>query len=162
MANAVKIRPLGQNVLLRRLEAEEKTKGGIYLPDTAKEKPREGEILAVGEGELDKNGKRRQFSVKEGDRVIFSSYAGTDYFELSSIPASVQQITIQTTGTNDMDLYVGNPGVPGGSQRVGDYLLRSQKCSKEEVERWLKLLSDAFDDHTYFFSLSRFVCILRK
>jgi chaperonin GroES len=78
MANAAKIRPLGQNVLLRRLEAEEKTKGGIYLPDTAKEKPREGEILAVGEGELDKNGKRRQFSVKEGDRVIFSSYAGTE------------------------------------------------------------------------------------
>ncbi len=78
MANASKIRPLGQNVLLRRLEAEEKTKGGIYLPDTAKEKPREGEILAVGEGELDKNGKRRQFSVKEGDRVIFSSYAGTE------------------------------------------------------------------------------------
>ena len=78
MANAAKIRPLGQNVLLRRLEAEEKTKGGIYLPDTAKEKPREGEILAVGEGELDKNGKRSQFSVKEGDRVIFSSYAGTE------------------------------------------------------------------------------------
>jgi len=78
MANAAKIRPLGQNVLLRRLEAEEKTKGGIYLPDTAKEKPREGEILAVGEGELDKNGKRRKFSVKEGDRVIFSSYAGTE------------------------------------------------------------------------------------
>ena len=78
MANAVNIRPLGQNVLLRRLEAEEKTKGGIYLPDTAKEKPREGEILAVGEGELDKNGKRRKFSVKEGDRVIFSSYAGTE------------------------------------------------------------------------------------
>lgn len=78
MANAPKIRPLGQNVLLRRLEAEEKTKGGIYLPDTAKEKPREGEILAVGEGELDKSGKRRVFSVKEGDRVIFSSYAGTE------------------------------------------------------------------------------------
>ena len=78
MANAPKIRPLGQNVLLRRLEAEEKTKGGIYLPDTAKEKPREGEILAVGEGELDKNGKHREFQVKEGDRVIFSSYAGTE------------------------------------------------------------------------------------
>ena len=78
MANAPKIRPLGQNVLLRRLEAEEKTKGGIYLPDTAKEKPREGEVLAIGEGELDKHGKRRKFSVKEGDRVIFSSYAGTE------------------------------------------------------------------------------------
>jgi chaperonin GroES len=78
MANSPKIRPLGQNVLLRRLEAEEKTKGGIYLPDTAKEKPREGEILAIGEGELDKNGKRKAFSVKAGDRVIFSSYAGTE------------------------------------------------------------------------------------
>jgi chaperonin GroES len=78
MAKAPKIKPLGQNVLLRRLEAEEKTKGGIILPDTAKEKPKEGEVLAVGEGELDKNGKRKEFQVKKGDRVIFSSYAGTD------------------------------------------------------------------------------------
>ncbi len=73
-----KIRPLGQNVLLRRLEAEEKTKGGIILPDAAKEKPREGEVLALGEGALDKNGKHREFQVKEGDRVIFSAYAGTE------------------------------------------------------------------------------------
>jgi chaperonin GroES len=78
MAKAPKIKPLGQNVLLRRLEAEEKTKGGIILPDTAKEKPKEGEILAVGEGEIDKNGKRKDFQVKKGDRVIFSSYAGTE------------------------------------------------------------------------------------
>jgi chaperonin GroES len=78
MAKAPKIRPLGQNVLLRRLEAEEKTKGGIYLPDTAKEKPREGEILALGEGELTKDGKHKEFQVKKGDRVIFSSYAGTE------------------------------------------------------------------------------------
>jgi chaperonin GroES len=78
MAKAPKIKPLGQNVLLRRLEAEEKTKGGIILPDTAKEKPREGEVLALGEGELDKNGKRKDFQVKKGDRVIFSSYAGTE------------------------------------------------------------------------------------
>ena len=78
MANAPKIRPLGQNVLLRRLAAEEKTKGGIILPDTAKEKPREGEVLALGEGALDKNGKRQDFQVKAGDRVIFSSYAGTE------------------------------------------------------------------------------------
>ena len=78
MAKAPKIRPLGQNVLLRRLEAEEKTKGGIILPDTAKEKPREGEVLAVGEGELNKDGKRKDFQVKQGDRVIFSSYAGTE------------------------------------------------------------------------------------
>jgi chaperonin GroES len=78
MAKAPKIKPLGQNVLLRRLEAEEKTKGGIILPDTAKEKPKEGEVLAIGEGELDKNGKRKDFQVKKGDRVIFSSYAGTE------------------------------------------------------------------------------------
>ncbi|MHC4816429.1 MAG: co-chaperone GroES [Planctomycetota bacterium] len=78
MAKAPKIRPLGQNVLLRRLEAEEKTKGGIILPDTAKEKPREGEVLAIGEGELNKDGKRKDFQVKRGDRVIFSSYAGTE------------------------------------------------------------------------------------
>ena len=78
MAKAPKIKPLGQNVLLRRLEAEEKTKGGIILPDTAKEKPKEGEVLALGEGELDKNGKRKDFQVKKGDRVIFSSYAGTE------------------------------------------------------------------------------------
>jgi len=78
MAKAPKIRPLGQNVLLRRLEAEEKTKGGIILPDTAKEKPREGEVLAIGEGEIGKDGKRKDFQVKRGDRVIFSSYAGTE------------------------------------------------------------------------------------
>ena len=78
MADAPNIRPLGQNVLLRRLEAEAKTKGGIYLPDTAKEKPREGEVLALGEGDLDKHGKHKEFQVKAGDRVIFSSYAGTE------------------------------------------------------------------------------------
>jgi chaperonin GroES len=73
-----KIKPLGQNVLVRRLEAEERTKGGIYLPDTAKEKPKEGEVLAVGEGDIGKDGKRKEFQVKRGDRVIFSSYAGTE------------------------------------------------------------------------------------
>jgi len=78
MAKVPKIRPLGQNVLVRRLEAEEKTKGGIVLPDTAKEKPKEGEVLAVGEGEITKDGKRKDFQVKKGDRVIFSSYAGTE------------------------------------------------------------------------------------
>ncbi len=78
MSNAPKIRPLGQNVLLRRLEAEEKTKGGIVLPDTAKEKPKEGEVLSIGAGEIGKDGKRKAFQVKAGDRVIFSSYAGTE------------------------------------------------------------------------------------
>jgi chaperonin GroES len=78
MGKTPNIRPLGQNVLLRRLEAEAKTKGGIYLPDTAKEKPREGEVLAIGAGEIGKDGKHKDFQVKAGDRVIFSSYAGTE------------------------------------------------------------------------------------
>ena len=77
MSNAT-TRPRGQNVLGRRLEAEEKKKGGIVLPDTAKEKPKEGEVIAVGEGEIQKDGKHKAFQVKSGDRVIFSSYAGTE------------------------------------------------------------------------------------
>jgi chaperonin GroES len=78
VAKTPKIKPIGQNVLIRRLEAEEKTKGGIILPDTAKEKPREGEVLAVGDGEIGKDGKKKEFQVAKGDRVIFSSYAGTE------------------------------------------------------------------------------------
>ncbi len=70
--------PLSDRVLLRRLEAGEKTKGGIYLPDTAKEKPREGTVVAVGPGKLLENGTRASLSVKAKDRVLFSSYAGTE------------------------------------------------------------------------------------
>ena len=73
-----KIRPLNDKIVVKRLEAEEKTRGGIVLPDTAKEKPREGRVLAVGTGRLLDTGKRAPFSVKENDRVIFSSYAGTE------------------------------------------------------------------------------------
>jgi chaperonin GroES len=75
---APKIRPLGEKVLLRRLEAEEKTKGGIVLPDTAKEKPQKGTVLAVGDGKLLEDGKRAAFQVKKGDKVLFASYAGTE------------------------------------------------------------------------------------
>ncbi len=75
MAN---IKPIGDKILVKRLEAEEKTKGGIVLPETAKEKPKEGKIVSLGEGRLMENGKRAAFTVKEGDRVIFSSYAGTE------------------------------------------------------------------------------------
>ena len=83
MANAKgafinKMRPLGDKVLVRRLEAETKTAGGIVLPDTAKEKPKRGKIIAVGEGRLLDNGKRSEFQVKKGDEVLFSSYAGTE------------------------------------------------------------------------------------
>lgn len=73
-----KIRPLGDKILVERLEADSKTKGGIFLPDSAKEKPKEGRILSVGNGRLLDDGTRVPFSVKEGDRVIFASYAGTE------------------------------------------------------------------------------------
>jgi len=75
MAN---ITPLGDKVLVKRLEAEEKTAGGIVLPDTAKEKPKEGKIIAIGSGKLLDDGKRGSFQVKKGDRVLFTSYAGTE------------------------------------------------------------------------------------
>jgi chaperonin GroES len=74
----MKIKPLGDKVLLKRLEAEHVTAGGIVLPDTAKEKPKEGKIIAVGRGRQLKDGSYAQFSVKVGDKVLFSSYAGTE------------------------------------------------------------------------------------
>ncbi len=77
-AKKVAIRPLGDKILVRRVEAAETTAGGIVLPDSAKEKPAEGVVVALGEGKLLENGERKPFSVKEGDRVLFTSYAGTD------------------------------------------------------------------------------------
>ncbi|MFA5863135.1 MAG: co-chaperone GroES [Phycisphaerae bacterium] len=74
----MKVRPLGEKVLVKRLEAETKTKGGIVLPDSAKEKPKRGKVVAVGEGKLLDDGKRSQLQVKKGDEVIFTSYAGTE------------------------------------------------------------------------------------
>jgi len=74
----VKLRPLNDKIVVKRLEAEEKTKGGIVLPDTAKEKPREGKVVSVGDGKVLKDGTRAQFQVKKNDRIIFSSYAGTE------------------------------------------------------------------------------------
>ncbi len=74
----VKVRPLSDKILVERLESEDKTKGGIILPDTAKEKPREGKVIAIGEGRLLENGERVPFQVKVNDRIIFSSYAGTE------------------------------------------------------------------------------------
>jgi chaperonin GroES len=73
-----KIKPINDKVLVKRLEAEGKTKGGIILPDNAKEKPREGKVVAVGNGKLMKSGERSKFQVQKGDRIIFSSYAGTE------------------------------------------------------------------------------------
>ncbi len=77
MAKA-KLRPLSDKIVVQRLKAEEKTSGGIVLPDTAKEKPKEGRVIATGEGKLLKDGTRAEFQVKKNDHIIFSSYAGTE------------------------------------------------------------------------------------
>jgi len=75
---APKIRPLGEKVLIERMEAEEVTRGGIVLPDTAKEKPQRGTILALGDGKLLDDGTRASFQVAKGDKVLFASYGGTE------------------------------------------------------------------------------------
>ena len=72
------IRPLQDRVILKRVKEEEKTKGGIIIPDTAKEKPIEGEVIAVGNGKLLEDGTVRKLDVKVGDRVLFGKYAGTE------------------------------------------------------------------------------------
>ncbi len=74
----MKLKPLNDRVVVKRLEEEERTAGGIIIPDTAKEKPIQGEVIAVGSGKLMEDGSRRPLDVKEGDRVLFSKYAGTD------------------------------------------------------------------------------------
>ena len=71
-------RPLGDRVLVKRVEEEEKTKGGIIIPDTAKEKPQEGEVVAVGPGARDDNGKLQPLDVKAGDRILFGKWSGTE------------------------------------------------------------------------------------
>jgi chaperonin GroES len=74
----MKIRPLQDRVLVKRVPEEQKTKGGIYIPDTAKEKPVEGEVIAAGPGRVGKDGKLRPLEVKKGDRVLFGKYGGTE------------------------------------------------------------------------------------
>ena len=74
-----KLRPLGDKILVKRLEAESKTKSGIVLPDTAKEKPQRGTVLAVGQGRRDDDGDRIPLDVKPGDQVLFAKYAGTEF-----------------------------------------------------------------------------------
>ncbi|MBW2036762.1 MAG: co-chaperone GroES [Deltaproteobacteria bacterium] len=74
----MKIRPLQDRILVKRLEEEKKTKGGIIIPDTAKEKPSEGLVVAVGKGKVGENGKVMPLDVKKDDRILFSKYAGTD------------------------------------------------------------------------------------
>jgi chaperonin GroES len=74
----MKVRPLHDRVIVKRLEGEEVTKGGIIIPDTAKEKPVEGKVIAVGSGKLGESGKKVPIEVKKGDRVLFGKYAGTE------------------------------------------------------------------------------------
>jgi chaperonin GroES len=74
----MKIRPLQDRVLVKRVEEEQKTKGGIIIPDSAKEKPIEGEVIAVGNGKVQEDGKVRPLDIKKGDRILFGKYAGTE------------------------------------------------------------------------------------
>ncbi len=78
---AIKLEPLGDRVVVKPSAKEEVTKGGIYLPDTAKEKPQEGEVVAVGPGRLGDDGKRLSMEVKKGDKVIYAKYAGMELKE---------------------------------------------------------------------------------
>jgi chaperonin GroES len=74
----MKIRPLHDRVIVKRIENEDKTKGGLYIPDTAKEKPIEGTVIAVGNGKILEDGSVRKLEVKEGDRILFGKYSGTE------------------------------------------------------------------------------------
>jgi chaperonin GroES len=75
---AINVKPLSDRVLVKPLEEKETKKGGIIIPDTAKEKPQEGEVVALGTGKLDEQGKKVDFTVKKGDRVLISKYGGTE------------------------------------------------------------------------------------
>lgn len=74
----MRVVPIGSNVVVKRVEADETTSGGIILPDSARERPKQGRVLSVGDGQRLKNGSRAPSLVKEGDRVLFSSYAGSE------------------------------------------------------------------------------------
>ena len=74
----MKVRPLHDKVLVQRLDTEETTKGGIIIPDTAKEKPQEGKVVAVGAGRILEDGKKKPLEIKKGDKVLFSKYGGTE------------------------------------------------------------------------------------
>jgi chaperonin GroES len=75
---ATSIRPLNDRIIVRRVEEQEQMRGGLYIPDTAKEKPQEGEVIAVGQGRILNNGERVAMDVKAGDKVLFGKYAGTE------------------------------------------------------------------------------------
>ena len=74
----MKVKPLHDRILVKRIEGEEKTKGGLIIPDTAKEKPQEGKVIAVGTGKMNEDGKLRPLDVHQGDRILFGKYSGTE------------------------------------------------------------------------------------
>jgi chaperonin GroES len=74
----MKVRPLHDRILVKRIEEENRSKGGIIIPDTAKEKPQEGKVVAVGKGRIDDEGKLRPLEVRKGDRILFGKYSGTE------------------------------------------------------------------------------------
>jgi chaperonin GroES len=92
MANELKIRPLDDRVVVQPLEAEEKTAGGILLPDTAREKPQRGKVLAVGPGKLNDEGKRLEVSVAVGDEVIYGRYSGHE-IEVNGVDVKIMRET---------------------------------------------------------------------
>ena len=98
----MKFRPLHDRLVIRRLDAEEKTRGGIIIPDTAKEKPQEGEVIAVGPGARDEAGKVQPLDVKAGDRILFGKWSGTevkiDGEELLIMKESDIMGVVETTG----------------------------------------------------------------
>ncbi len=100
----MQFRPLHDRVVVRRIDAEEKTKGGIIIPDTAKEKPQEGEVIAVGPGARDESGKVQALDVKSGDRILFGKWSGTevkiDGEELLIMKESDIMGVIQQTGVS--------------------------------------------------------------
>jgi chaperonin GroES len=83
----MKLKPVGDRIVVRRSEGQEKSKGGILLPDSAKEKPQKGKVLAVGSGRVMKDGKRRPLQVKEGDVILFTAWAGDEFHERGSSDA---------------------------------------------------------------------------
>ena len=78
----MKVKPIGDKILVKRVEAMDVSKGGIVLPDSAKEKPQEGKVIELGDGRVTEDGKNAPFTVKKGDRVIFTSYAGSEVKDL--------------------------------------------------------------------------------
>ncbi|MBW2471519.1 MAG: co-chaperone GroES [Deltaproteobacteria bacterium] len=93
----MKVRPLNDRILVKRLEEEEMTKGGIIIPDSAKEKPAEGEVIAVGKGKMNDKGDRMKMDVKVGDRVLFSKYGGTDV-KLDGVCQGIDTLENRLTG----------------------------------------------------------------